>query len=130
MFEIYNEARRHRDDPNLDHREYLASKNLSEQHLQLLIGQLEPIQSEEIISTSLSQNCRGIYSHYLTHLKTKLGDHAPFNERPVLSRPVPVVKIRLPSKTTTHLKTVRKIFLLTLSHYSQKTKNQQKDFQK
>jgi hypothetical protein len=73
MFEIYNEARRHRDDPNLDHREYLASKNLSEQHFELLIGQLEPIQSEEIISTSLSQNCRGIYSHYLTHLKTKLG---------------------------------------------------------
>ena len=55
MFRIYNEARRYRDDPNLDHREYLASKNLSEQDFELLIAQLEPIQGEEYICTTLSQ---------------------------------------------------------------------------
>jgi hypothetical protein len=73
MFEIYNEARRYRDDSSLDHREYLATKNLSEQDLEILIQQLEPIQDDELICTSLSQNCRGIYSHYLSHLETQLG---------------------------------------------------------
>ena len=72
MFEIYNAARHFRDDPELDHIEYLRSLDISEEQLQIIVEQLEA--SQVSIPTVLSQNCRGVYSHYLTQLSGKYGN--------------------------------------------------------
>lgn len=71
-FRIFNEARRYRDDPQLDHREFLLSQNLTENEFQSLIEQLEPVNVQ--INTPLSQNAKGIYSHYTEYLANRFGN--------------------------------------------------------
>ena len=71
-FRIFNEARRYRDNEELDHREYLLSQNLSEEEFQSLIEQLEPVAVQ--INTPLSQNSRGIYSHYMDSIRYQFGE--------------------------------------------------------
>ena len=73
MFRIYNEARRVRDDPAMDLRAFLASTDLQKREVEMLLCMLEPEHHEGALVTPLSQNSRGIYSHYLLHLENQHG---------------------------------------------------------